>query len=328
MGSGPFKLARYVQDQEIVLERNDSYFGQRAGVSTLRFRIIPEQIVVALELRKGSLDIALQVLSPDMVEVLKHDANLKVVETNGTIYQYIAFNLTDPVFRDLRVRQAFAYAIDREKIIKYLWRGQARPAAGLLPPNNWAYNGAVKTYDYDPERSRELLREAGHEHLSFNYRADSANEATRQLALFLQQQLREIGVRMVIQSNEFATFFADVMKGDFQVYSLRWLGANNDPDMFNYVFHSESVPPRGANRGHYFNPRVDELIEFARSEVDAEKRKDAYGEIQRIVAEELPYISLFYWDNVCIYSKRIEGVKLYPAADFDFLTDVRIAPGN
>ena len=328
MGSGPFKLARYVQDQEIVLERNDSYFGQRAGVSTLRFRIIPEQIVVALELRKGSLDIALQVLSPDMVEVLKHDANLKVVETNGTIYQYIAFNLTDPVFRDLRVRQAFAYAIDREKIIKYLWRGQARPAAGLLPPNNWAYNGAVKTYDYDPERARELLREAGHEHLSFNYRADSANEATRQLALFLQQQLREIGVRMVIQSNEFATFFADVMKGDFQVYSLRWLGANNDPDMFNYVFHSESVPPRGANRGHYFNPRVDELIEFARSEVDAEKRKDAYGEIQRIVAEELPYISLFYWDNVCIYSKRIEGVKLYPAADFDFLTDVRIASGN
>ncbi|HYR43606.1 MAG TPA: ABC transporter substrate-binding protein [Terriglobia bacterium] len=328
IGSGPFKLARYVQDQEVVLERNDSYFGKRAGVSRLRFRIIPEQIVVALELRKGSVDIALQVLSPDMVEVLKDDSKLKVIEAEGTIYQYIAFNLTDSVFRDVRVRQAFAYGIDRAQIIKYLWRGQARPAVGLLPPNNWAYNGDVKTYSYDPARARELLREAGHEHLSFTYRADSENEAVRQLALFLQQQLREIGVTMVIQSNEFATFFAEVLKGDFQVYSLRWLGANNDPDMFNYVFHSKSIPPKGANRGHYSNPRVDELIEFARSEVDTEKRRDAYRAIQRIVAEELPYISLFYWDTVCVYSKRIEGIKLYPAADFDFLSDIRIAPDN
>jgi peptide/nickel transport system substrate-binding protein len=279
-------------------------------------------------LRKGSLDLALQVLAPDMVEVLKHDPHLKVIQSDGTNYQYIAFNVTDPVFRDVRVRQAFAYGIDRDKIIKYLWRGQARPAAGLLPPNNWAFNGDVRTYPYDPERARELLREAGHEHLSFTYRINSDNDTIRQLALILQQQLREIGVTMEIQGNEFATFFADVIKGDFQVYSLRWLGANNDPDMFNYVFHSKSVPPNGANRGHYSNPRVDELIEFARREVDTEKRREAYREIQRIVAEELPYISLFYWDNVCVYSKRIEGIELYPDADFDFLTDIRIAPSS
>jgi len=328
IGSGPFKLVRYIQDQEIVLERNDSYFGKRAEVPILRFRIIPEEVVVALELRKGALDIALQVLAPDMVEVLKHDPNLKVVEAPGTNYQYMAFNLNDPIFRDLRVRQAFAYGIDREQIIKYLWRGLARPAVGLLPPNNWAYNRDVRTYSYDPQRARSLLREAGYEHLTFTYRLNNDNDTARQMASIFQQQLREIGVTMLIQGNEFATFFADVMKGNFQVYSLRWLGANNDPDVFNYVFHSKSTPPNGANRGHYSNPKVDQLIELARRELDLEKRQAAYHEIQHIVAEDLPYVSLFYMDNVCVYNKRIEGIRLYPAADLDFLKDIRIASSN
>ncbi len=328
IGSGPFKLVRYIQDQEIVLERNDSYFGKRAEVPILRFRIIPEEVVVALELRKGALDIALQVLAPDMVEVLKHDPNLKVVEAPGTNYQYMAFNLNDPIFRDLRVRQAFAYGIDREQIIKYLWRGLARPAVGLLPPNNWAYNRDVRTYSYDPQRARSLLREAGYEHLTFTYRLNNDNDTARQMASIFQQQLREIGVTMLIQGNEFATFFADVMKGNFQVYSLRWLGANNDPDVFNYVFHSKSTPPNGANRGHYSNPKVDQLIELARRDLDLEKRQAAYHEIQHIVAEDLPYVSLFYMDNVCVYNKRIEGIRLYPAADLDFLKDIRIASSN
>jgi len=328
IGSGPFKLIRYIQDQEIVLERNDSYFGKRAGVSTLRFRILPEQVVVALELRKGTLDIALNVLAPDMVEVLKYDPELEVAQAPGTNYQYIAFNLSDPVFRDGRVRQAIAYGIDRAQIIRYLWRGQARAAVGLLPPNNWAYNGDVRTYGYDPQRAKALLGEAGYENLTFTYRLNNDNDTARQMASIFQQQLREIGVTMVIQGNEFATFFADVIKGNFQVYSLRWLGANNDPDIFNYVFHSKSIPPAGANRGHYSNPRVDELIESARREIDIEKRKRAYHEIQRVVAEELPYVGLFYLDNVCVYSKRIEGIRLYPAADLDFLADIRIASSN
>src|SRR6185503_14622169 len=143
-----------------------------------------------------------------------------------------------------------------------------------------------------------------------------------------QQQLREIGVTMEIQANEFATFFADILKGEFQAYSLRWIGANNDPDMFNLVFHSKSVPPNGSNRGHYSNPRVDQLIEFARREVDIEKRKTAYAEIQRIIAEELPYISLFYTDVVCVTSSRIEGVKLIPTGNYDFLANIRIASGD
>jgi peptide/nickel transport system substrate-binding protein len=167
------------------------------------------------------------------------------------------------------------------------------------------------------------LREAGQEHLTFTYRLNNDNGTATQMAAIFQQQLHEIGVTMEIQGNEFATFFADVLKGEFQMYSLRWIGANNDPDMFNLVFHSKSVPPNGANRGHYSNSRIDQLIEFARREVNIEKRKQAYAEIQRIVAEELPYISLFYTDVVCVSSPRIEGIKLFPTGNYDFLTNIR-----
>jgi peptide/nickel transport system substrate-binding protein len=328
IGSGPFKFVRYIQDQEVVLRRNDSYFGKKAEVSTLQFKVIPEEVVIALELRKGSVDIAVNSLAPDMVEVLRHDAKLKVIESPGTNYQYLAFNLTDPTFRDVRVRQALAYAIDRDSIMKYLWRNQARAAVGVLPPNNWAYNDNVAKYSYDPQRARELLHEAGQEHLSFSYRINSDNGTMLQMAAIFQQQLRNIGVTMDIKGTEDATFAADIIKGNFQIFSRRWIGANNDPDMFNLIFHSKSVPPNGANRGHYSNPRVDELIEFARREVDMEKRKQAYAEVQRIVAEELPYISLFYTDVVCVATTRIEGIKLFPTGNYDFLTDIRLASGD
>ena len=327
VGSGPFEFVHYILDDEVLLKRNENYFGDKAGVSMLRFKLIPEAIVRALELRKGTIDIALNVLTPDMVEVLKHDPGLKVMQAEGTSYQYLAFNLTDPVFRDIRVRQAFAYGIDRDKIIKYLWRGQAKPAFGVIPPNNWAHESNVRTYPYDPARARQLLKEAGQENLVFTYRT-STDDTGRLMAIILQQELKEIGVTMEIRSNEFATFFADIIAGNFQVFSLRWIGANNDPDIFNLIFNSKSVPPNGSNRGHYSNPRVDELIEFSRREVDVEKRKQAYSEIQRIVAEELPYIDLFYMDNVCVYSNRIEGIKLYPAGDFAFFSGIRLRPAS
>ena len=323
IGSGPFVFDHYFQDQEVVMKRNEAYFGEKALVPGLRFKIIPEAIVQALELRKGTADITLNVLTPDMIEVMKKDEEVNVLQSEGTNYQYLAFNVADPVFSDVRVRQALAYAIDRDKIIKYLWRSQARPASGLLPPNSWAYEPNVKTYPYDPERARQLLKEAGYEHLSFTYRT-SQDETGRLVASALQQQFREIGVTMEIRSNEFATFFSDVVKGEFQMYSLRWIGGNTDPDFFNAVFHSKMAPPNGANRGHYSNRRVDELIEFSRREPDQEKRKEAYREIQRIVAEELPYISMFYADNVCVYNKRIEGIRLSPTADYEFLTRIRV----
>ncbi|HTG75053.1 MAG TPA: ABC transporter substrate-binding protein, partial [Terriglobia bacterium] len=116
----------------------------------------------------------------------------------------------------------------------------------------------------------------------------------------------------------------DIEKGNFQAYSRRWIGGNNDPDIFNLIFHSTMTPPNGANRGFYANPEVDRLIDYGRRETDTEKRKAAYQQIQRIVSEDLPYVSLFYMDNVVVFNKRISGVRLYPAGEYEFLSEITV----
>jgi peptide/nickel transport system substrate-binding protein len=323
VGSGAFKFVRYVPDSEVVLERNDSYYGKKPTIPNVRFKIIPEAIVQALELRKGSVDVSINILPPDMVEALRGNSRLEVQRAAGTKYQYVAFNLKDPDFKDVRLRKAIAHAINRETIVQYLLRGEARIATGVIPPNNWSYTSEVTTYPYDPERSKQLLREAGKTDFSFTFRT-STDETTKLLAAVFQEQLRQVGIQMNIRSNETATFAADVEKGNFQAFSRQWVGGNNDPDIFNLIFHSAMTPPNGANRGFYANEEVDRLIEAGRREVDPEKRKAAYQQIQRIVADEVPYISLWYLDNVVVYNKRVSGMTLYPAGEYEFLADIQL----
>ena len=323
VGSGPFVFVHFLPDEEILLHRNPDYFGTPPRIESVRFRIVPDAVVRALELRKGSADIAVNVLPPDMVGALGREPSLDVLNREGTNYQYLSFNLAAPPFDDVRVRQAIAHAIDREAIVEHLWRGQARLADSLLPPENWAYSDGVTRYPYDPERARAILEDAGYRNLSFTYRT-STDPTGLLVAAVLQEQFRKLGITMEIRSNEFATFYADVIAGNFQMYSLRWIGGNNDPDMFNLVFHSEMMPPNGANRGRYRNPSVDRWIELARREADLDTRKQYYAEIQKAVSEDLPYVSLWYVNNVAVVHRRIRGMRLYPAGEYEFLEDIWI----
>jgi peptide/nickel transport system substrate-binding protein len=144
----------------------------------------------------------------------------------------------------------------------------------------------------------------------------------------MQQQLREVKIALDIRSFESATFFADVLHGAFQMYGLRWIGGNEDPDIFEYAFHSAKFPPNGANRGFYSNPRVDALIDRARREIDPAVRKPLYAEVQHILAEELPYVDLWYLDNVLVHTRRVKNIKLNPAGNFDFLRTAEMATSN
>ena len=146
------------------------------------------------------------------------------------------------------------------------------------------------------------------------------------LAAALQQQLRDVGIALDIHTFEFATFFADVTRGAFQVYSLRWIGGNEDPDIFEYVFHSAKAPPDGGNRGFYTNSQVDSLIEQSRKDLDQNKRKQFYAELQSVLAEDVPAINLWYLDNVVIATKRVRGITLNPSGNYDFLKTVELAP--
>jgi peptide/nickel transport system substrate-binding protein len=329
IGSGPFKFVSAETDKEVVLERNDGYWGEKVKLPRVRFAVVPDATTEALELRKGSGDIASNSLTPDTVLTLEREPFLAVERAPGTEVQYLGFNLRDPILKDVRVRQAIAYAIDRRPMIEYLWRGEAQPARSVLPPQSWAYNGDVSFYDYEPEKARALLEAAGYPlingarfHITMK---TSTIESTRLMATVMQQQLRKVGIALDIRSFEPATFFADVTHGAFQLYGLRWVGGNQDPDIF-YVFHSSRFPPNGANRGFYSNPRVDALIDQARREVDPAVRKPIYAELQRILADELPYIDLWYLDNVLVHNKRVRNLQLNPAGNYDFLRTAELAP--
>jgi peptide/nickel transport system substrate-binding protein len=296
IGSGPFKFVSAETDKEVIIARNDDYWGDKAKLTRVRFAVVPDMTTEALELRKGTGDLTINSLTPDMVLTLKRQPFLAVEHAPGTEIQYLGFNLRDPILKDVRVRQAIAYALDRRPMIEYLLRGEAQPARSVLPQQSWAYNGNLPPYNHDPSKARELLDAAGYREVNgvrFHITMKtSTTESTRLMVAVMQQQLREVGIVLDIRSFESATFFADVTHGAFQLYGLRWVGGNEDPDIF-YVFHSSRFPPNGSNRGHYSNPKVDALIDQARREVDPKVRRPIYAEIQRILADELPYIDLW-----------------------------------
>jgi ABC-type transport system substrate-binding protein len=327
VGTGPFRFVSSKQDDEIVLDRNPGYFASAPNVERARFRIVPDATVRALELRKGSADAELNSLSPDMVDALARQPNLELTEQSGSIYSYVAFNLDDSALAHRELRQALAYATDRAKIIRYLLHGQARIADGLLPPSHWAAEKDVPSYDFDPARAEQLLDAAGFPrgkdgvrlHLTMK---TSTDESARLLSAVLQDQWRRVGVALELRPLEIATLLSDIGRGNFQLYTLRWVGANNDPDIFEYVFSSRKMPPDGANRGHYRNPRLDSLLDAARVESNREKRRAIYSEVQKIIAEDLPYLNLWFLNNVSVHRRRVTQVHLTPAGDYDFLTGI------
>jgi peptide/nickel transport system substrate-binding protein len=228
----------------------------------------------------------------------------------------------------VRIRQAVACAIDRRPLLQYIWRGLAQPASSVLPLQSWAFDPDATGFSYDPEKAKKILDESGYPaqngvrfHLQMK---TSTEESTRLLAAVLQQQLREVGIALDIRTYEFATFLADVTTGAFQVYSLRWIGGNEDPDIFDTAFHSRNFPPTGRNRGFYSNPRIDNLIDQARRETNQDVRRRLYAEVQEILANDVPAINLWYLDNVLVHTRRVRGLTLNPSGNYDFLKTAEI----
>jgi len=272
------------------------------------------------------------------VHQLERAPALQKVQSAGTDYQYIGLNLRDPLLRDVRVRQALAYAIDYQTIIEYLRRGLAYPAVGMMPPVAWAFEPDVFRFTHDPDQARRLLDEAGYPdpdgdgpRTRFTLSLKVSNiEFNRLQSAVIQQNFRAVGVGLDVRMYEFATLYADVLKGSFQLYTLQWTGGYAaDPDILRRAFHSQQIPPSGFNRGYFSNPRVDELLDRASAATDEPQRRSLYGEVQKILATEVPYISLWDKTNYAVAQRTLSGIHLRPAADLLFLKDVaRTAPDH
>jgi peptide/nickel transport system substrate-binding protein len=329
IGSGPFRFVSARQDRDLVVERNDTYWGEKPKLQRVRFIVVPDETTRALELRKGSGDVLINALSGDTVHALQRESNLQIDRSEGSNYAYLALNTRDSILKDARVRQAIAYAIDRKKIIHYLMGDMAREANSVLPPQHWAYDANAKDYPFDPDNANRILDTAGYAKRN-GYRFQltmktSTDGTTRVLAAVLQQQLRAIGIDLDIRTFEFATFYSDVTKGAYQIHSLRWIGGNQDPDIFESVFDSASFAPKRQNRTYYANPQIDQLIATGRATVDEATRKHAYIELQEIVNRDVPYVNLWYFDNVLVHTRRVRSLQVSPAGNYDFLKTAELA---
>jgi len=326
VGTGPFKFVSQVQDKEVIVERNADYWAGTPKIARVRFEVVPDNITTALELKKGSGDVESNAITLDEVHALASVPNVRVEGGPGSAVMYTNFNVNDPALRDVRVRQAIACALDKTALIAALWRGQAVPAETLLPRGHWAVadDAVLPQYPHDVERAVKLLDAAGFKpdkngvRLRFTLKT-STDETTRLLAQAVQQQLREAGIALTLRPAEFGTFYADITSGAFQMYMLRWIGSNEDPDIFRYAYGSGSFPPKGGNRGRYSNPRVDALLEAAAAETDQVARTRDYIQVQQILATELPGIPLWFPNVEMVHSTRLTGVVLNPGGTFDFL---------
>jgi peptide/nickel transport system substrate-binding protein len=330
IGSGPFHFVRQSQDDEVVLQRNLNFFKAPPQLSSVRFRVVPDAVVRALELRKGSADLETSSLSPDIIPALVRQQSLTLTQRPGTNLAYLGVNLEDSALSKKELRQALAFATDRESLIKYLLRGFARSASGVLPPNHWAHEPNVAQYLYDPARAEKLLDAAGFPRAANNTRLHltlkcSTDEQARLIGAALQEQWRKVGIELELRPLELATLLADVARGNFQLTYLRWVGANNDPDAFEFFFSSKRFPPNGANRGHYRSARMDSLTDQIRVEMNPEKRKELCSEVQKLFSEDLPYIPLWFTDVTSVHSRALGEPALTPTGDYDFLSTLHPA---
>jgi peptide/nickel transport system substrate-binding protein len=331
VGTGPFKLVDWKHDEELVFEANPEYFEGAPKLEKIIFKVIPEEKTRFLELAYGKVDFVQNALDPQTITLIKNGENLpkkpkalQVIAEESVLIYYMGFNLEDPILSDVNVRQAISYAIDRQLIVDHLLEGQASLATGLLSPSNWAYEPDVKTYAYDPEKAKALLDEAGYPdpdgdgpESRFTIVYKTSTDPLRMLiGQVLQDQFKQVGIEISeIQTFEWAKFYQDIIDGNFQIYTLRWVGIT-EPDIFYSIFHSSMIPPNGRNRGRYVNAGIDELTERGRLAIDVEERKQAYSEIQKILAEDLPYVFLWYPHNIVVMDEKIRGFTLYPDGDF------------
>ncbi len=316
LGSGPLALESWPESGRLVLKRRRD--GQRIELVTVR-----DPSVRVMKLLRGEIQLLQNDLAPELVGFLREQPNVVVDTRPGVNFSYLGFNLEDPWLAHHELRLAIAHAIDREAILKYLFHGLGRPAQTLLPPEHWAGAPGLEPYAHDPDRARALLAGLGfgpERPLRLSYKTSSDPFRLR-VASVLQAQLKPVGIELRIRSYDWGTFFGDIRAGRFELFSLTWVGVRG-PDIFRYVFHTESIPPQGANRGRFRDPVVDALIDRAGQTAELEHQVRLYRELQARLLRELPYVPLWYEDLILVLHEDVTGYRLAPDGDYQGLNQV------
>jgi len=329
MGSGAYRLISLVKDSIIKLEATNTHFHLKPKIRNVTFEIIKDDNVRVMKLMKGDIHVVMNSIPASLLSKLLEDPNIKHETGTSAVIAYLGYNMTDPMLKDVNIRQALAYGIDRDAIISHRFKGLAQKANSLLAPSNWAYDATLRGYDYNVKKAKQLLDNAGYtdpdgdgpkSRFKLVYKT-SNNKERIDIAHMISQQLKAIGVDVEVKTYEWGRFYSDIKSGNFQLYSLSW-SLLTEPDFFYDVCHSSKWPPNGVNRNRYKNSIVDGYVEKARISINSEKRKQYYHMVQKIVLDELPWVPMWYESNSTVYRSDLEGIRLRTDAGFSVVADI------
>ncbi|MGG1659978.1 glutathione ABC transporter substrate-binding protein [Brevibacillus sp. NRS-1366] len=309
-GTGPFTFQSWLPGQEIVLVRNETYWGEQAKVDKVVFKVIPEDATRIAMVESGEAHVAEQLPVSEINRVQSSKVmGLGSYDSFGV--DYIGFNFRKKPFDDVRVRQAISHAIDSGAIIQGIFNGIGTPANTSLAPTVFGYDPQVKLYSYDLNKARLLLKEAGYPDGFQASIYTSDNKLRISMAEVIQSQLKGIGIDLQVQVMEIGAYVAAASKGETEMFISNW-GASADGDYTQYnLFHSRSQGSPG-NHFFYSNPQVDQLIDGARSEVASEKRKQLYAKAQQLEMEDAVMIPIRNSVNLAAISSHAKGIWISP----------------
>jgi peptide/nickel transport system substrate-binding protein len=322
VGSGPYRFQEWRSGEKVVLVANPAYYDGRPYISRLVYRIIPSQATIFLELKARGVDMT-NLTAIQYKRQTDYPAFLKAYTKYrypGNAYTYFGFNLKDPRFKDRRVRQAFAYAINKQDLIDGVVLGLGQEATGPYRPGTWAYNPNVRRYAYDPAQAKALLAAAGWKDtdgdglldkdgrpFTFEILTNQGNDERKKVAELIQSSLKEIGVGTEIRVIEWATFLKEyIKKRRFDAIILGW-SVGQDPDQYE-IWHSSKTGPDDLNTISYASPEADELLEKGRSSCVQKDRMKYYHRLQEVLAEDQPVVFLYFRDALPVVSSRVHGI--------------------
>lgn len=338
LGTGPFKFIRYDNTQQVCdVEAFPEYWEGAAKLPAIRVRVISDMNAMQAELQAGRVDIAPMPtsLSPDAVKRLEQDPNLQVKAFPGSNVVLLTINTSSAPLDNVKVRQAVAYAIDRESLIKNLLLGFGKIAHSIIPEESWSYSPG-QTYTYDPARAKQLLDEAGFPdpdgagpRMRFDkpvvYKLSGSSIAGRQYAGVIQNYLKEVGIPVEIQTPEANTLFDELRRGNFQISYTQWVGGNQDPIFYKDLFATSEIPTQtrpSRNRSRYSNSALDTLLDQAVNTFDRQKGRELYMQIQAIVSRDVPVFPLWYQSNIVIARKNVGNIQVNASGDWGFVRNL------
>ncbi len=317
--TGPFKVEAYNSGQSVVLARNDAYFGGKPYLDKVVFKIVPDANTQVAQVLSGELSIMI-LDNKAAVDRVKGAQNLRVEPRALVQYYWLALNQTDPRFQDVRVRQAFEYAIDRKAIVAAVEKGYGKVANSAIVPALKAYYDPSQEskYPYDPDKAKGLLEQAGwkagadgilaKDGQPFKFVMDVGQRGVLQPTNeLIQQNLKKVGIQADLNSMEWNAYIQKVVVNRDYTATVNWWVYPNDPDVFPY-YHS-SAAGKGFNIPGYKDPKLDDLLTKGQTETDPAKRKQVFNDVQAYMAENLPYIFLWYPEEIDVIDARVQGVS-------------------